>query len=256
MTPSERREHIVTLVRQRGRITVDELAEILGISHETVRRDLTRLADAGKVRKFHGGASLPLAGGEGPFSERMRRNALEKTRIARAAAALVAPGETLFVDTGSTTLYLAEELARIEGLTVITNSCEIARIVAASGRRSRSFLLGGAFSSENRQTTGAMAMEHVRLFRAHHCMLTIGALDARTGAMDYDHAEAQMARAMIEQSASLTILVDASKFGNIASFEVCPLARIDHLVCDRPPDPPLAEAIAEAGVRLHVAAGA
>ena len=253
MTPAERRERIVILVRQRGRITVDELAGILGISRETVRRDLTLLADAGKVHKFHGGASLPLSGGEGPFQARMGRNALQKTRIAKAAARLIAPGETLFVDTGSTTLYFAEELARIEGLTVITNSCDIARILGDGAGQARVFMLGGVFNSGNRQTTGTMAMEQMRAFRAHHCMLTIGALDTRTGAMDYDYAEAQVARAMIEQSETLTILVDSSKFGAVASFEVCPLSRIDNLVCDALPPEPLREALKAANVALHVA---
>ena len=253
MTPAERRQEIVTLIRQRGRITVDELAARLDISRETIRRDLTRLAQSGLVQKFHGGASLPLTTGEAPFRARMSDHALEKARIAVKAATLISPGETVFVDTGSTTVYFAEELAKVGNLTVITNSAEIARIMDKSGAGCRAFMLGGEFHSGNRQTAGPMAIAQARLFRAHHCVLTIGALDVRTGVMDFNIEEAQVARAMIEQAESLTILVDSSKFGAIASFEVCPLSRIGNLVCDARPDPELMAALEKNGVRVHLA---
>ncbi len=253
MTPSQRRQEIVAIIRQRGRATVDELAERLDISRETIRRDLTRLAQSGLVHKFHGGASLPMTTGEGPFRARMSKHALEKARIAVEAARLVAPGETVFVDTGSTTIYFAEQLAKVEGLTVITNSTEIARIIDHSGKGCRAFMLGGEYHSGNHQTVGSMAIAQARLFRAHHCFLAIGALDVRTGVMDYNIEEAQLARAMIEQAETLTILVDSSKFGAIASFEVCPLHCIDNLVCDAEPDSKLRAALEENNVMVRVA---
>ena len=129
-------------------------------------------------------------------------------------------------------LYFTERLAEISGLTVVTNSTDIARTVSSSGAHNRTFLLGGEFSSDNRQTVGTMVAAQIRSFRAHHAVLTIGALDGRTGAMDFNIEEAQVARAMIEQSESLTVLAESSKFDTIASFEVCPLARIARLVCE------------------------
>ena len=258
MKIKHRQQKIVEITRKQKRVTVEELAALLNISRETIRRDLTDLAKYGKIQKIHGGATLPRVFGEGSFQQRMSDNAEAKTRIAQAAVSLFEEGETLFIDTGSTTLYLAEKLSEVSGLTIITNSAEIAKVASSDpanvkmvdNTNNRVFLLGGEFSLDNRQTIGTMVTSQIRLFRAHHAVLTIGALDGRTGAMDFNIDEAQVARAMIEQSQSVTILMDSSKFDQLASFEVCSLARIDRIVCDRAPPPSLAEAMKNAGINV------
>ncbi len=253
MDPTTRQTEIANIIRQRGQVTVNELSQSLSISKETIRRDLTELAREGKVQKFHGGASIPIIAGEGLFRERMGKNAGAKMKIAIAASKLIAPGDTIFIDTGSTTLYFAEQLAEIPTLTVVTNSTKIARIMSAEPTHSKIFLLGGEFHSDNRQTIGSMAIAQVQSFRAHHAILTISALDARTGLMDYSIEEAQLARAMVEQAEELTVLVDSSKFEQIASFEVCGLSKVTNLVCDTPPPDEVRDALAEANVRVIVA---
>ncbi len=232
-----RQSKLVEIVRIRERASVGELAGLLGASRETIRRDLTQLAKAGRIQKIHGGATMPRILNEGPFQHRMIENVDAKMKIAKAAARLFKPGETLLIDTGSTTLFLAEEIARIAGLTVITNSTEIARTVAKANNGSRVFLLGGEYSIGNSQTIGTMVASQIRSFRAHHAVLTVSALDRRTGAMDFNIDESQVARGMIGQSEKLTVLADQSKFNALASFEVCPLEQIQYLVCDiRPPE--------------------
>ncbi len=253
MKIKERQSKIVEIIRKKERASVEELAVLLDISRETIRRDLTDLAKSDKIRKIHGGATLPRIFGEGSFRQRMSQNAEAKARIALAAAALFAAGETLFVDTGSTTHYFAEKLAETAGLTVVTNSTWIARTISASDTGNQVFLLGGEFSSDNSQTVGTMVASQIRSFRAHHAVLTVGALDGRSGAMDFNIEEAQVARAMIEQSRSVTILMDGSKFNQLASFEVCSLARIDRLVCDCAPPSRLGQALEDAGVKIILA---
>lgn len=259
----ERRHHkIVEIMRKQKEATVEELAATLGISRETVRRDLMDLAKSGKVQKIHGGATLPRGFGEGSFQQRMLENADAKMRIAGAAAKLFDAGDTLFIDTGSTTLYLAEQLAAVSGLTVITNSTEIAKAVSVRPPRSagaddcqhQTFLLGGEYRLGNQQTVGAMVAAQIRLFRAHHAVLTVGALDGRTGAMDFNIDEAQVARAMIEQSQAVTVLIDATKFDQLASFEVCSLAQIDRIVCDQAPPASLLRDLENASVTVIKAA--
>ncbi len=250
MTPAKRRTEIVKIIRQQHRITVDQLAKTLKISKETIRRDLTQLANKGKVHKFHGGASLPMMHGEGPFRTRMGEHVSAKISIAEQAVQLVSPGETLFMDTGSTTVYFAEKLADIPGLTVVTNSAEIARILSLSPVHTKTFLLGGEFNGDNRQTIGSMAISQIKSFRAHHAFLTVGAIDTRTGVMDFCINEAQIAKAMIEQAESLTILVDSSKFDRIASFEVCDLDRVSRMVSERQPTGILKHSLEEAGVEI------
>jgi len=253
MNPDKRRSEIVNIIRRQKQATVEGLAQALHISKETIRRDLTELARIGKVQKFHGGASVPTITGEGPFRDRMSENVAAKVRIAMEAAHLISANETLFIDTGSTTLYFAEQLSDIANLTVVTNSAEIARTISLSESQIKTFLLGGEFNGDNRQTVGSMTISHIRSFRAHHAVLTIGALDHKTGIMDFSINEAQIARAMIEQAESVTVLADSSKFGRIASFEVCSLSQVTNLVCERPPEGKIKAALTEAGVAVILA---
>ncbi len=151
---------------------------------------------------------------------------------------------------GPPTLYFAEKLAGLSDLTVITNSAEIARIISLSPLQSQAFLLGGVFNGGNRQTVGNFAISQIQSFRAHHTILTIGALDTLTGVMDYSIEEAQIAQAMIEQAESLTIIADSSKLGRIASFKVCGLDRITNLVCDQYPSEKIKSALLKANINI------
>ncbi len=249
--PRIRQQKIADFVRKQGRARVEDLAGRFRTSHETIRRDLTALAENGQIQKFHGGAKRPGGDGEGPFRDRMARNAVAKRVIAEKAADLVSPGETLFIDTGSTTLMCADELARIAGLTVITNSTAIATTISDGGRAAAVYLLGGRFDRDNRETAGPMALEQIRLFHADRALLTIGALDAEAGATNFSFDEAQVARAMLDNADTLVVVCDASKFGRTAGCRVCALDRIDDLVTDRPVPAPLEAALAEADVRVH-----
>ena len=250
MKIGDRQTKLIEIVRSRGKASVDELASHLGTSRETIRRDLTHLSGIGKILKVHGGARIPRVLGEGSFKQRLSENVDAKMQIARTAATLVDPGETLFVDTGTTTLLFAEAIAHIPGLTVVTNSTEIARTIATGSGASRAFLLGGEFRADNSQTVGTMTATHIRSFRAHHVFLTIGALDARSGAMDYNIDEAQIAKTMIAQSQKVTVLADGAKLGALASFEVCPLARIDRLVTNTAPAGDIGAAFETAGGQI------
>jgi DeoR family glycerol-3-phosphate regulon repressor len=188
--------------------------------------------------------------GESTFRDRISENVTAKRLIAKAASTLVSPGETIFIDTGSTTLIFAEEIADIGNLTVITNSSKIAEVISAHNNASCVFLVGGNFDADNRETYGPLAHAQLRSFQAHHAVLTIGALDATGGAMDYNIDEAQVARVMVEQAQALIVLADASKFNRIASFKVCALGQITHLVCETLPGPELAGALARNEVQV------
>jgi DeoR/GlpR family transcriptional regulator of sugar metabolism len=253
MKIKQRKRRILEIIRQQDRATVEELSTLLEVSYETVRRDLTDLAKTGNIQKIHGGATLPRMFGEGPFQQRMADNAEAKVRISKTAAPLFSEGETLFINTGSTALYFIESLCEIPNLTIITNSTAVARVASNAETNSKVFLLGGEFSSNNHQTVGTMVAAQARYFQAHHAVLTIGAMDSKAGAMYFSIEEAQTAVAMIEQSQSLTILADSSKFDKIASFKVCALDQIDRLVCEKKPSGDLAKALAVAGVRITLA---
>jgi DeoR family glycerol-3-phosphate regulon repressor len=162
----------------------------------------------------------------------------------------VSPGDSLFIDTGSTTLAIAEELTTIDDLTVITNSAEVARVITSANRTVQMFLLGGSYTGDNRQTCGAMAIKQLEGFHCNIALLTAAAIAAGTGVMDFSHDEAQMASAMIEHSDKVLLAVDASKFDRVAPFVVAPFNRVDTLVSDQVPGGALARALDGAQVEV------
>jgi DeoR family glycerol-3-phosphate regulon repressor len=252
----ERQRLIVDHVNSHGRVTVDALAASMSISRETIRRDLAALAGKGLIFKFHGGARPVDAprrerSGEEPFQARMSENVEPKRRIAAAAAALFKSGDTLFVDTGTTTVFLAEELGRRSGLSLITNSCAIADHVSR-GEGARVFLIGGEYRAGAAENVGRLAIEQIRTLKAEHVVLTVGALDV-DGVFDFDLQEAEVAREMIARARRLTVVLDASKLGKAAIFQVCPLDRLERVVVDQSPPSPIAEALADANVDVIVA---
>ncbi|MFC7703550.1 DeoR/GlpR family DNA-binding transcription regulator [Plastorhodobacter daqingensis] len=250
MKPGERRDQIARAIRESGQLTVEDLAGRFSVSAETIRRDLSTLAESGAVQKVHGGARRLRLHHEGSFEERLATNAPAKQEIAAKIAAIVRPGDTLFIDTGSTTLACAEQLVAVPRLTVITNSLAIARLMGAGHSDIRVFLLGGTFSHGNAQTVGPLVLRQIAGFQADYALLTVSAVTAEVGAMDSSLDEAEVARSMMENARQVVVLADSDKLGKTAGFRVCRLAEIDMLVSDRPPPPPLARALAEAGVQV------
>lgn len=254
MRLNARRDRIMELLLEQQRISVEELAQRLGASQETIRRDLTELAARNRLRKFHGGAALPDLAGDGAFRPRMVENLEAKRAIARRAASLFGPGESLFVNGGSTTVTLAAELAQREGLTVITNSVAVAQL-CSRGKSGATFLLGGEHRHEAGENLGSMVLQQVAGFAPRHAVLTVDGVGAGGIALS-DLARAEIARAMMARATRLTVLADATKFGREPLFHLGPLSRIARLVTDRPPPPKLAEALREAGVEVTLAPAA
>jgi DeoR family glycerol-3-phosphate regulon repressor len=251
--PSDRHENIIKLVHKTGEVSVDALAEQLGASRETIRRDLANLDALGRLRKFHGGARVRSISSlepsvEGPFALRLVENSIAKRRIAHRAAAILSPGDAVFIDTGTTTLMLAEALVNLPPLVIITNSWKIA--ATASGNSDHKvFLIGGYYGADAGESVGNFAVEQIRKFRARHAFLTVGALD-ETCVMDFDAQEAEIAQAMIERVEEVTILADASKFSKRGIFEVAQWDVIDRLVTDRRPPPPIESAMISMGTEI------
>lgn len=250
ISPRIRQARIGDLVRKHGMVTVDELAERFSTSHETIRRDLGVLAESGAVQKVHGGAKLPSRREEGPFRERMTVHEPAKRMIAAKLARLIDPGDTILIDTGTTTLICAQELARIDNLTVVTNSTAIAATFAETGKAAGIYLIGGAYEADNRETVGPMAIRQLQGFHGDHGIISAAALDARAGVLDMNVDEAQIAQTMIEEVDNVIIVADASKFNRRASFGVCGFDRVGHLVSDQPPTGQLAVSLAEANVSV------
>ncbi len=253
MKPEDRRERIAALVRQASRVSVDELAALLGTSRETVRRDLAVLSEQGVVRKVHGGAVHAQTALESPLGDRRATARLEKVAIGRAAAALLREGDSILIDAGSTTTYFAEELGKAGRFTVITNSTLVANELWNAPKRSQVYLMGGLYFGDNHEILGPQVVEQIQRVYADHAVITIGAIDPSGICMDFNADEAYVARAMIASARHVTVLADSSKLGRHALFQVCGPEKIHRLVTDRAPDEAIASVMRAAGVDIVVA---
>jgi DeoR/GlpR family transcriptional regulator of sugar metabolism len=248
MLPEQRRKEILGLANEQVELTVEEIARRFAVSRETARRDLVHLDSLGLLRRIHGGALKTQTATEATLSDRMAGNAEAKRRIARVAARFFDENDTLMIDAGSTTAFFAEELANVRRVTVITNSLTVATRLWSGSARHRIYLIGGEFNGERAETLGSVSLEQLRGFRADHAVLTVGAIDAVGGFMDYDLEEAMIARTMIEQSRSVTVIADHSKFDQVAMTQVCELSVVARLVTDQAPPSRLSEALRAADV--------
>ncbi len=253
LKPEERRQRIAAVVREASRASVDELADLLDISRETVRRDLTLLSDEGVLRKIHGGAVHFQTARESPLDDRKAAARPEKMAIARRAAALFEAGDSIFIDAGTTTSYFAEALGKIGSFAVITNSVVIAAELWNAAHRSDVYLLGGKYFGDGQEVLGPLAVEQIRTLHADHVVLTIGGMDIDGKCMDFNAEEAFIARTMIARARHVTVLADSSKLERNALFQVCDAGDIDRLVTDIAPSRQLAEALKSAGVDVIIA---
>lgn len=253
MMPEHRRGQIIDLVGRDNQTTVERLSDMLKVSRETIRRDLTVLEERGQLRKVHGGAINIQTASETAVAKRRTAYLEEKRRIGRFAAGLFSTGDTLMVDAGTTTAVFAQELTRIEGLKVITNSVEVASAISLQRGGNQVFLLGGKFYGEVGETLGSITVEQISQYRADHAVLTVGAIDAMGGFMDFDVEEATVAKAIIQQSRAVTVIADHSKMDRHAMAKVCDLGVVDRLVTDQVIAGRLNEALAAAQVAVHIA---
>lgn len=253
MTPTQRRNAIVELSLTGASLAVDAVAARFAVSRETIRRDLARLDAEGMLRRVHGGAVVLRPSLEPPFQERQRLNMDAKRRIGLAAAALFQPGDSLMIDTGSTTEQFAHALGAKSEMTVITNSSRIAAAIAAGPGKNAVYVLGGAFHGETGQMLGSLCIEQLGRFNATHVVLGVGAISTDGLIMDYDMDEAQLARAMIARAESVTILADHSKFERKALITIAHAPLVHRLITDQPPPRRLAETLAAFQVEVVIA---
>jgi DeoR/GlpR family transcriptional regulator of sugar metabolism len=242
MWQEERHRRIKTLLGALHSVSADRIMNELGVSRETVRRDLLSLESQGELRRTHGGAiSLqPVAQAATastvlpPAAERGDRSA---RALAKAAAGLLGNGQTLFMDAGTLTLHMADALTAFSDLTVITNSFDAAMRLCGSAQpeqhRNRVLVLGGFVPGPEAATQGDQAISQIHRFKADVALLFPMGVEARQGATHMDLGYAEVARAMASRAAQVVLLADDTKIGTGARVSYCPADRVGTLVTNR-----------------------
>ncbi|MGN7999657.1 DeoR/GlpR family DNA-binding transcription regulator [Sphingomonas sp. 22176] len=250
-TQTARLTTLLALLEQRGQWSIGELAERFDVSEETIRRDVRQLEQAGRVQKIHGGVCLPGGVLEPPYRQRLREQAEAKQRIAERAVALVRPGMTLLLDSGTTTLCLARALGQVRDLTVITNSMEIAaQVIGHAGQRL--YVAGGAVDPDYHAAFGSEAIDYCRQFVPDLTVLSMGAVDPVRGFLDFDAGEAAFKRSLLPQARRVAVLCDSTKFDKSGFVHVAGFGDVHDLVTDQAPPDEIAAAAAAAGTAIHL----
>jgi DeoR/GlpR family transcriptional regulator of sugar metabolism len=246
----ERQQEILDRLRARGKVTVDELTGAFGVSAPTVRADLAALEARRLLRRTHGGAlAATTSQHEPPYAERAIAQAEEKRRIGRAAAALVVPGETILIDAGTTTHEIGLALAASgkAGITVVTNNLPTAvALMDAPGLEV--IVIGGQVQPRRRALLGPLAVEFLRPIRADWLFLGVSGVDAAAGLTAADFDAVQVKRAMLVSAASVVVVADASKIGQVAFAHIAPLASASLLLTDSGTDGAILAALRDAGM--------
>ncbi len=259
--PAARKADLAGFVTERGEVTVAELAERLGVSIDTIRRDLDELDAEGVLVRTHGGAvslaAIPRT--DRGLDVRLHLQAAEKETIAALAAALVQDGSVVMINAGTTTLAVARALRNHKDLTIATNNLRIPAEISPKAFRDL-YVFGGSVRSITQATTGPVSFQvapgSAELdIRCDLALIAVGAVSSESGYSTSNLGDAAMMSAMMSRAAKVAILADSSKFERRFFAKVGDLNEADYLVTDAAPPPELAEALQAAGVEVVTPVG-
>ncbi|WP_327352174.1 DeoR/GlpR family DNA-binding transcription regulator [Streptomyces sp. NBC_01304] len=251
MLAAERRDHLLGLLTREGKIVAKDVAAELGISEDSVRRDLRDLAAEGLCQRVYGGA-LPVSPAVVDYAARQNVATDGKRKVAAVAAALVRPGGALILDGGTTALAVAGALPQDLACTVITHSPTIAAALL-DHPRAELFLLGGRVFKHSAVACGAAAVEAAQNVSADLCLLGVTGVHPEAGLTTGDAEEAAMKRALAARAADTYVLASSEKIGTASRFRVLPFEEISGLITDADPHDPVVEHLAARGTEILTA---
>jgi DeoR/GlpR family transcriptional regulator of sugar metabolism len=247
---AERHEWLLAELERNGRLVAKDAAVRLGVTEDSVRRDLRTLADGGRLQRVYGGA-LPVSPAIGGHADRTAIAPDSKQRVAQAAVRLLPDGATLLLDAGTTALEVARALPADARLTVMTPGPLVA-VALAEHPHVETVLIGGSLSRHSMVTTGPLAAEALRRVRADFCFLGVTGVHPEAGLTTGSMDDAAMKRAMAAQASDTYVLASSEKIGAASAFPVLDFAEVTGLVLDPelPLDETVAAALTRAGARL------
>lgn len=243
-----------TLRSMGGSARTAVLADTLDVSEETVRRTVKALAKSGLVQRVHGGVYLTNTEASTPVVSRLGKRPEEKSRIAAAAAKLVPNGSCVFLDVGSTTAFVAENLKMHHDLTVVTNGLHVAQALI-NMNNNRVFLAGGELRMVESGVFGPDTIAYVERFKLDVAVISVDGFDPNSGFLLAAAPETDLARKVIARAHRTIVVTDHTKFGQNAPMVACKPGDVDTVVTDRPLPGQMAECLAQWDVEVMVVDG-
>ncbi|WP_260928742.1 DeoR/GlpR family DNA-binding transcription regulator [Novosphingobium sp. 9] len=244
-----RRARILEIARSAGSVMVEDLAERLAVTPQTIRKDLNVLAKQALLSRVHGGALVTSGVDNLAYGARQAVASDAKARIGAAAAALIPDGASLFVNIGTTTEAVAANFAHHRNLMVISNNLNV--VDTLSGHKAMELVsVGGKVRTGDRAVVGALAMRFIENFRVDYALIGISALDTDGSLLDFAIDEVEVSQTIIRNARKVILVADSTKVGRSAPVRVCGMEAIDFFVTDHIEDPTLRAACERHGVNL------
>ncbi|WP_297770238.1 DeoR/GlpR family DNA-binding transcription regulator [uncultured Roseovarius sp.] len=249
---TRRHDLIQQVVQEQGGVSVGALAEMFGVSMQTIRRDLDILCDGDTLHRSHGRIELAEGRRNTPFDQRAGTNLVGKRAIASAAAALIPDGATLFISIGSTALSVARALHRRKELTVVTNNLSAAMALSEE-ISNRIIVPGGEIRLPDRDFVGEEVVEFFGRYRAEYAIFGTAGIGTEGELLEFHQAEVRATYRMWRNAQTSILVIDRSKFGRLAPAVGGMITQIDHVICDRPPAEPFSHLVEQLGGRITFA---
>ncbi len=246
---SRRQQDITALLRETGRLAVDDLATRFAVTPQTIRRDLNELAEARMISRVHGGAIIASGVENLAYEARKQVAQNAKRLIGEAAAALIPDNTSLFINLGTTTEEVARAASGRTGLLVVTNNMNVA-LELYRNTAIQVIVAGGTLRPSDGGIIGRLAADAFRQFKADIAVIGTSAIDSDGTLLDYDLREVQVSRAIIENARRVMLVTDSSKFSRRAPVRIARLEEIDILITDRLPSAELVALCRNASVEV------
>ncbi len=243
---------ILDQAKRRGRVDVDDLANRFAVTPQTIRKDLNELCDADLLQRIHGGAVFTPGVRNFAYDSRRQLAADGKLAIGNMVAELIPENSSLFLNIGTTTEQVAAALRNHLGLLIVTNSLNVANILAhAPG--CELVIAGGMVRKSDGGIVGMSAIEHIRQFKVDFAVIGASGIDEEGCMLDFDYREVQVSQTIIKQSRKIVLVADSTKFSRRAPVQIGSLQDVDILVTDRQPPDEISDICRDNNVAVHVA---
>ncbi|RCX19979.1 DeoR family transcriptional regulator [Anaerobacterium chartisolvens] len=252
MSVDDRRKKILELLNREGKVKVVDLSRLFGISEVTIRNDLSELENTGVLERVHGGAvSTGKAYYNMSFHDRMKTNEDEKRKIAIEVASLISDGDTVMINSGTTTLFTVQELKGLKNLTIVTNSLSVAEEIGHFSNI-HVILLGGNFNPQYQFTYGDDTINQLKRYKADKLILAADGVSVEEGITTYHHLEVEVNRQMIARVNKTIVVVDYTKIGRAGFARIDSLDSIDLLVSNQNSNQNEIALIREKGIEIRL----
>jgi DeoR family glycerol-3-phosphate regulon repressor len=251
MTLTIRQNQILERTRNAGSVAVEDLADQFTVSVQTIRRDLSELAEAGLIERVHGGAVIRTGVANFAYDARRRMNEAAKLAIARACAHAIPDNCSIILNLGTTTEAVARELLGHRNITVVTNNINVANILIANDSCDI-MVAGGNLRRIDGGLVGDLTADFINQFKVDYAVIGASALDEDGDLLDFDLAEVRVSRMILRRARKVFLVTDASKLARSAPVRLASLSEIDTLFIDAPLPEVLRERCAQWETNVHI----